>query len=118
VKPGTRVWLDGPYGVFSVDREQGPGYVLIGGGIGITPLRSMCDTLAAREDVRPVVLFYGCRDYEGLTFREELDTLPAKMNLQVVYVLEQPSASWGGEKGVICPSSIDDSNISSVAQRR
>jgi predicted ferric reductase len=101
VKPGTRVWLDGPYGVFSVDREQGPGYVLIGGGIGITPLRSMCDTLAAREDVRPVVLFYGCRDYEGLTFREELDTLPAKMNLQVVYVLEQPSASWGGEKGVI-----------------
>ena len=101
VKPGTRVWLDGPYGVFSVDREQGPGYVLIGGGIGITPLRSMCDTLAAREDVRPVVLFYGCRDYESLTFREELDTLPAKMNLQVVYVLEQPSASWGGEKGVI-----------------
>jgi predicted ferric reductase len=101
VKPGTRVWVDGPYGVFSADREQGPGYVLIGGGIGITPLRSMCETLAAREDLRPVVLFYGCRDYESLTFREEFNNLTAKMNLKVVYVLEQPSASWKGEKGFI-----------------
>jgi predicted ferric reductase len=101
VKPGTRVWLDGPYGVFSVDREQGPGYVLIAGGIGITPLRSMCETLAAREDARPVILFYAGRDYDGLTFREEFDKLTTKMNLKVVYVLEQPSASWNGEKGLI-----------------
>ena len=101
VKPGARVWLDGPYGVFTVDREQGPGYVLIGGGIGIGPMRSMCETLAAREDVRPVVLFYGCRDYEDLTFREEFDALTARMNLKVVYVLEKPSASWAGEKGFV-----------------
>lgn len=101
VKPGTRVWVDGPYGVFSIDREQGPGYVLIGGGIGIAPLRSMCETLAAREDVRPVVLFYGCGDYEALTFRDEFDRLTARMNLKIVYVLEQPSASWSGEKGFI-----------------
>jgi len=101
VKAGTRVWVDGPYGVFSIDREQGPGYVLIGGGIGITPLRSMCETLAAREDVRPVVLFYGCRNYENLTFREEFDKLTLRMNLKLVYVLEQPNAAWNGEKGII-----------------
>ena len=101
VKPGARVWVDGPYGVFSVDREQGPGYVLIGGGIGIAPLRSMCETLAAREDVRPVVLFYGCHDYEALTFREEFDGLSARMNLKAVYVLQQPGASWSGERGLI-----------------
>lgn len=101
VKPGARVWVDGPYGVFSIDREQGPGYVLIGGGIGISPLRSMCETLADREDVRPVVLFYGCRDYDGLTYREEFDRLTARMNLKVAYVLEKPDASWGGEKGFI-----------------
>ncbi len=33
----ARVWVDGPYGVFSPDREEGPGYVLIGGGIGVVP---------------------------------------------------------------------------------
>lgn len=101
VKPHSRVWVDGPYGVFSMDREQGPGYILIGGGIGITPFRSMCETLAARNDVRPVVLFYGCRDYEDLTFREAFDSLTLRINLKVVYVLEQPRASWSGERGFI-----------------
>jgi ferredoxin-NADP reductase len=74
---------------------------MIGGGIGIAPLRSMCETLSAREDVRPVLLFYACRDYEGLTFRQEFDALTGKMNLKVVYVVEQPSASWAGERGFI-----------------
>ena len=101
VKPRSRVWVDGPYGVFSMDREQGPGYILIAGGIGITPFRSMCETLAARNDLRPVVLFYGCRDEQDLTFREELDSLTVNTNLAVVYILEHPNASWTGEKGLI-----------------
>lgn len=101
IQPGTRVWLDGPYGVFTPDREQGPGYVLIGGGIGITPLVSMCLTLADREDVRPVFLFYGRREYQELTFRDELDQLTRRMNLKVIYVLEHASADWKGETGFI-----------------
>ncbi len=98
---GTRVWLDGPYGVFTPDREQGPGYVFIGGGVGITPLYSMCQTLADREDVRPVYLFYGRRDFGELTFRSEFEELKRRMNLKVIYVLEQPPADWDGEQGFI-----------------
>jgi len=101
LKPGARVWVDGPYGVFSPDEEQGFGFVLIGGGIGIAPLRSMCLTLADRGDVRPTILFYGCRDYQSLTFREELDALSTQMNLKIVYVLEHPPQSWQGEAGWI-----------------
>jgi len=101
IKPGTRIWVDGPYGVFSADRQQGPGYVLIGGGIGITPLRSMCETMAMREDKRPVVLFYGSRDYQDVTFREEFELLKTRMNLKVVYVLQEPDNGWTGEKGYI-----------------
>lgn len=99
LKPGMRIWVDGPYGVFSLDQEQGPGYVLIGGGIGITPFRSMCETLAAREDNRPVILFYCSQDYDDLTFREEIEQLGKKMNLKVVYVLERPGKDWRGEEG-------------------
>ena len=33
------------------------GYVLIAGGVGITPLYSMCQTMSEHEDVRPVLLF-------------------------------------------------------------
>jgi predicted ferric reductase len=98
---GATVWLDGPYGVFSPDREQGPGYVLIGGGVGITPLYSMCLTLGDREDMRPVYLFYGSRDFDDLTFHEALDKLTERMNLKIVYVLEEGFPEWGGETGLI-----------------
>ena len=101
LKPGDSLWLDGPHGVFSMDREQAMGYVFIGGGVGITPLYSMLQTMALREDVRPVVLFYGGQNQETLTFREELDDLSQKLNLTVIYVLSAPEEDWQGETGYI-----------------
>jgi predicted ferric reductase len=101
LKPGARVWLDGPYGVFTPDREQGPGYVLIAGGVGITPFYSMCRTFSERGDQRPVTLFYGADTWENLTFREHLDALQESMNLRVVYVLSKPGSDWSGERGFI-----------------
>jgi predicted ferric reductase len=101
MKPGDTMWLDGPHGVFSSDREQGMGYVLIGGGVGITPLYSMLQTMAEREDVRPVLLFYGAQDLETLTFYEALEELKGRMNLQVIYVLTDPPEGWDGESGYI-----------------
>jgi len=99
--PGTRMWLDGPYGVFSVDRDQGPGFVMIGHGVGITPLHSMCKTLAARGDSRPVVLFYCARQFEEFIFREEFEELQTRMPLKLIYILEHPSEAWRGESGHI-----------------
>jgi predicted ferric reductase len=101
IQPGDKMWVDGPYGVLSADREQGMGYVLIAGGVGITPLYSMCQTFAERGDVRPVRLFYGAQNPEDLTFREELDALQERMDLRVVYVLNQPEEDWEGERGYI-----------------
>ena len=101
IQPGEQMWVEGPHGVLSSDREQGMGYVLIAGGVGITPLYSMCQTMAERGDVRPVLLFYGARNYEDLTFREELETLKEEMNLQVIYILSEPEAEWVGERGFI-----------------
>jgi ferredoxin-NADP reductase len=101
VQVGQRIWVDGPYGVFTLDREQGPGYVFLAGGVGITPLRSMLVTMAERGDARPVVLFYGARAADDLTFRDELLDLQQKMNLRVLYVVEEPPAGWTGEEGRI-----------------
>ena len=101
IKAGEFMWLDGPHGVLSSDREQGMGYIMIAGGIGITPLHSMCQTMAERGDVRPVVLFYGGQDWESLTFREELEQLSKKMDLTLVYILVNPPQDWEGEIGFI-----------------
>jgi predicted ferric reductase len=101
VRPGDRVWIDGPYGVFTLDREQGPGYAFLAGGVGVTPLRSMLATMAEREDVRPVVLFFAASSADDLTFRGDLEGLQERMNLKIVYVVSEPPPGWDGEQGRI-----------------
>ena len=104
LKPGRRVYLDGPHGEFSIDLYQAPGYVFVAGGVGITPLYSMISTMCVREDVRPVILFYSSNEWESVIFREQLEELRLYMsNLRLVYVLQRPSAGWQGEVGRINP---------------
>jgi predicted ferric reductase len=102
IRPGTRVYLDGPHGSFTLDLEHAMGYAFIAGGVGITPLYSMITTLCIREDPRPAVLFYANTDWESVTFRDELEELCLYMpNLKVVHVLSRPDRGWRGEKGRI-----------------
>ena len=53
VPVGRRVYLDGPYGAFTIGNPADM-HVLIAGGIGITPMMSMIRTLADRGDGRPL----------------------------------------------------------------
>ena len=98
---GTKVYVDGPHGVFSMDQDEGPGFCFVAGGVGITGLLSMLRTMADREDVRPAILIYANRDWESVAFRAELERLESRMNLTVTHVLERPPGSWPGEAGFV-----------------
>jgi predicted ferric reductase len=100
VPVGERVYLDGPYGAFTIGNPADM-HVLIAGGVGVTPMMSMIRTLADRGDRRPVILLYGSKDLESITFREELEVLEARLDLSVVHVLANPPAGWTGEQGFI-----------------
>jgi predicted ferric reductase len=100
VPVGRRVYLDGPYGAFTIGNPADM-HVLIAGGVGITPMMSMIRTLADRGDKRPVLLIYGSKDWDSITFREELEALEARLDLKVVHVLSNPPAGWQGETGFI-----------------
>lgn len=100
VPVGQRVYLDGPYGAFTIGNPADM-HVLIAGGVGITPMMSMIRTLADRGDERPVILLYGSKDWESITFREELEAMEARLDLTVVHVLSDPPAGWKGERGYI-----------------
>ena len=97
---GKRVYLDGPYGAFTIGHPADM-HVLIAGGIGITPMMSMIRTLADRRDTRPIVLLYGSENWESITFREDLEALKAQLDLTVVHVLTNPPDGWTGEQGFI-----------------
>jgi predicted ferric reductase len=100
VPAGRRVYLDGPYGAFTLGNPADM-HVLIAGGVGITPMMSMIRTLADEGDQRPVVLLYGSKHWDEITFREELDALKERLNLKVVHVLANPPDGWEGERGFI-----------------
>lgn len=102
VKPGTKAFLDGPYGVFTTERyEDTAGFVFIAGGIGITPIMSMLITLAERKDERPLLLIYSSKTWEDITYREEIEELKDKLDLKVVHVLREPPEDWSGESGYV-----------------
>jgi predicted ferric reductase len=101
IAPGRRAWLDGPYGVFTPDRAPAQGFVLIAGGIGITPMRSILLTLRDRADRRPVWLFYATNRRERAVFGAELAQLERELDLRVVYVFEAPEPGWEGERGYV-----------------
>jgi predicted ferric reductase len=51
LRPGTRVAIEGPYGSFTGHARRSDAVVLIGAGVGVTPLRAMLEDLPSRTDV-------------------------------------------------------------------
>jgi len=76
VEVGTLLQVRAPGGHFHIDRGDAP-LVLIGGGIGITPMLSMIIWLAKEQPTREVWLFYGVRNSGELIMRSDLDALAA-----------------------------------------
>lgn len=75
LKPGTRVFLEGPYGAFTAGRSSRRHVVLIGGGVGITPIRAIMEEF--RDSVQMDVVYRASRD-EDLVLRQELDYLASQ----------------------------------------
>jgi predicted ferric reductase len=100
-KPGDKVFIDGPYGNFSMDKEKHQKVVFISGGIGSAPVMGMLRTLASRGDKTPLIFFYGSPCWDQVIYREELEELSHKLNLKIIHVLEKPHEGWVGETGYI-----------------
>ncbi len=74
VEVGSVLKLRAPSGHFYVDRSDAP-VVLIGGGIGITPMLSMLTACLRERPERDVWLFYGARNSREVAWRSQLETL-------------------------------------------
>lgn len=82
---GTRVFIEGPYGVFKADTaRRGRQIVLIGGGVGITPLRAIMEEFPNNTKID--VLYRASSDSE-LVLRKELDEIADKVGAKVHYLI-------------------------------
>lgn len=70
--PGTRVAIEGPYGVFTVHARQHQRALLIAGGIGVTALRSLLEDLPPRS--APVAIIRASEEAD-LVLRREIEGL-------------------------------------------
>ncbi|MFD3450816.1 ferric reductase-like transmembrane domain-containing protein [Streptomyces sp. NPDC058691] len=84
--PGTRVWAEGPYGGFTAHRRTAAKVLLLAGGVGITPLRTLFETLPGQ-----VTLVYRARRAEDLALRGEIDAIAARRRATVHYVVDEPA---------------------------
>ena len=84
IKPGTRVFFEGPYGTFVAERASRGHVVLVGGGVGITPLRALLEEFPAVKEID--VLFRATKD-EDLVLRNELDEIAAARGARVHYLV-------------------------------
>ncbi|WP_328887806.1 ferredoxin reductase family protein [Streptomyces sp. NBC_00316] len=85
LRPGTRVWAEGPYGSLTADRSTAHKSLLIAGGVGITPLRALFETLPG-----DVTLLYRARTTEDLALGGELEAIARWRGAKVLYALNGP----------------------------
>jgi ferredoxin-NADP reductase len=100
-KVGDWARIDAPYGKFTFEGEF-PKIALLAGGIGITPLLSICKNATDKHLDSKITLFYGNRSENDIAFRDEFEAMQEQnKNLKIVHILNQPSANWKGLTGFV-----------------
>lgn len=101
--PGDKVRVEGPFGDFQLhpsEREM----VLIGGGVGMAPLRSILHEELHSNRGRSVHFFYGARSQWDIFYEEEMAQLVSRFpNFKFDLVLSEPSNElpWNGSTGFV-----------------
>jgi predicted ferric reductase len=104
---GTRVIAEGPYGAMTAARRTRRDVLLVAGGVGITPLRALFQTMPITPG-QDLMLLYRARDRDQLVFREELDALAAHRQARVIYLLgSDPDLLTASSLARLVPGLID-----------
>ncbi|MGE8372979.1 MAG: pyridoxamine 5'-phosphate oxidase family protein [Pseudomonas putida] len=92
VKPGDVLDVRSPMGSFTLDEQSTRPLVLIGAGVGITPLLAMLREQLSKGQARRIHLFHGARSLADLPFGQELASLRQQAGglLHVHRALSQP----------------------------
>ena len=81
LKKGTRVMVEGPYGTFTASRtDVRRPLVLVGGGVGITPIRAMIEDMPPHTSVD---LIYRTSRTEDLIMKAEIEALCAEKGIRL-----------------------------------
>jgi NAD(P)H-flavin reductase len=103
LQPGDAVGLRGPFGsAYPLDEFEGREILVVGGGCGFAPLRSLMYSLFELSDHFKGLYFRGgCKNPKELLYREEMQTWASRDDLDMQLSVDEPDDSWDGPVGVV-----------------
>jgi sulfhydrogenase subunit gamma (sulfur reductase) len=103
LEAGDTVTVRGPLGKgFPLDEFKGQDVLIIAGGIGLCPTRSMIRyILDKRDDFGKFTLFFGAKNPSDMLFEEDLEQWRCSSCMQYLETVDQADAAWKGNVGVI-----------------
>ncbi|MFH1339444.1 MAG: FAD-dependent oxidoreductase [Candidatus Omnitrophota bacterium] len=117
LKDGGRVKVKMPFGSF-VLRDEYKKIAFLSGGIGITPIRSICKYVADKKLDTDIILLYGNRTRADIVFKEDFEAMQKESSKpKVVHILSQPEQEWRGRSGYINAGDIKE-EIADYAERK
>lgn len=101
--PGDVIGVRGPFGShWPLEQAKGKDVVILAGGIGLAPLRSVLyQVIAEREHYGKVVLLYGARTPMDMLYRHDLERWRARLDFEVMVTVDRATTQWYGSVGVV-----------------
>ncbi len=97
------VGFRGPYGKgYPLDNFEGKDILIVGGGVGLAPLRSLLFTLFADIDrYNKVILRYGSRTPDDIIYKEAIPEWAKRRKVDLVTTVDVGSPTWKGNVGLV-----------------
>ena len=102
ITQNTRLGIRGPFGKgFPLAEMLGRDLVLVAGGLGIAPLRSLINyVLDRREDYGRLIVIYGTQKPQTLLFKDDLEAWAQRSDIELTVTVDQADEAWQGKTGV------------------
>ncbi len=102
-KVGDVLGLRGPYGRgYPVENFRNKEVLIVGGGVGLAPLRSLIFTLfSSLDDFKKIVICYGARTPQDIVYKSQIKEWRGYKNVHLRLTVDKGDNKWDGNVGVV-----------------
>jgi sulfhydrogenase subunit gamma (sulfur reductase) len=103
LQAGAKIGIRGPFGkgYFPYEKMKGNNVVIIAGGLGLAPVRSLIKLiLEDRKNYKGLTLIYGCVEPNLLLYKNEVEELKKRVDIDVMLTVDRPDENWKESVGV------------------
>jgi NAD(P)H-flavin reductase len=113
LEPMDRIGIRGPFGnFFPLEHMEGHNVLIIGGGIGLAPLRSVIlNIFDNRAKYGKIDIIYGARSPQDLVFTSEYEEWQKADNTKLHLTVDRGDEEWKGNVGLV-PTFLKEINPS------